>query len=187
MEPGSPDAGMQLLSQQYAAQAAQAAAPPDGPLGPGAELDVFARLAVAIDEASAEMRRQRQAARKAWEHCHPIQLFPLTNNAAGILSDPERWGPRSSWAWQVLRVSVVSNATGGATAADLFIDSAAMEGATQLNHFSGTAGAFMGVWEPKGKFLLPGQQLVWQSTGGGITVSGEAIEIALDWLPTYLM
>jgi hypothetical protein len=181
---------MQLLSQQYAAQAEQAATAAAGgdAGGPeaGAELSVFARLAVSLDGAAAEMRKQRQAARKAWEHCHPIPLVTLTNTGAGTITD-ERWQPRQSWAWQVLRVSVVSNSSGGATAAALFRDSAGADGAYQLQAFAGSAGSFLGVWEPKGMFLLPGQQMVWTSTGGGITVNGEAIEIALDWLPTYLM
>jgi len=187
MESLSPDAGMAQLAQAYAAQAAGTAPGPDQPPAGGAELDVFARLTIALDRATDEMRRQRHAARKAWDHCHPVPLVPLSNNAAGTITDPDRWGPKEGWAWQVLRVSVVSNATGGATAAALFDSTAAMEGATQLQGFTGTAGAFMGLWEPKGHFMLPGSQLVWTSTGGGITVNGEAIEIALDWLPTYLM
>lgn len=184
----SPDAGMAQLAQAYAQAAGGPAADAEqvAPAASGAELDVFARLAVSIDGATAEMRRQRQAARKAWEHCHVFQLNTLSSAVAGILTD-ERWGPRQTWAWQVLRISVVSNSSGGATSAGLFRDSAAAEGAYQLQAFSGSAGSFLGVWEPKGLFLLPGQQLVFQSVAGGITVNGEGVEIALDWLPTYLM
>lgn len=181
MEPMSPDAGMAQLAQAYAAQAAGATGPEEMPAA-GAELDVFARLSVAIDGATTEMRRQRQAARKAWEHCHPAPLVTLANNAAGTITD-ERWQPRAGWAWQLTRISVVSNA-GGATAAALYQGG---PGGEWLQNFTGTAGAFMGIWEPKGTFLLPGNQLVWTSTGGGITVNGQVIEISLDWLPTYLM
>jgi hypothetical protein len=189
----APDAGMGQLAAGLArrnADAAQAAAGDSG--GAGVELDVFGRLAVALDRNSAEHRAARAAAQIPWEYCHPILLAPVAINGAGTIND-ERWEPRESWVWHILRVSVQSNAAGGATSALLAQDSANVAGAFNLQSFppAGSAalvaGSFMGCWEPKGKFLMAGQRLILTAVAGGAIINGEAIEIARDWLPTYLM
>ena len=176
---------MALLAQQYAAQAA-AAAPagiPEAAPAAGAELDVFARLSVSLDNATTEMRRQRQAARKAWNHCHPIPLNPLALGAAGQAID-ERWSPRAQFAWQITLLSVVS---GTATGWAFYRDTDASPGNFKNGVLSGLTAGFTAIWEPKGLFLMPGTFLVPAAFGGTAVFNGEAVEIALDWLPTYLM
>lgn len=162
-----------------------------GDLEAGSVLQIMAKLAVSLGHAAAEMRRNREALKIPWKYCHPIPLNPITEAGAGVISD-ERWEPRQQWAWHITRVSIQSNASGGATSAILAQDSTLGVGAWNLQSFppAGStiaAGAFMGCWEPKGKFLLPGNRLLVSATGGGCIANGEAIEIALDWLATYLM
>jgi hypothetical protein len=181
----------QAYARQMAGQAPGELADAAADAGPGLEVDVFARLAVALDGAAGEMRRGRAAAKIAWEHCHPIPLATISNTAAGTLND-ERWEPRQNMAWHITRVSAQSNQSGGATSVIAAQDSTEVQGGYNLYEFPppGTtvaAGAFLGTWEPKGLFLLPGNRLVFATIAGGATINGQAIEIAVDWLPTYLM
>lgn len=193
----APDAGMSQLAADLArrsedAAGAAAGMPPAAPGGGGASLDleVMGRLAVALDGNAAELRASRAAARIPWEACHPVPLNPITVNAAGAVAD-ERWEPREGWFWHITRVSVQSLAASGATSALAALDSLAA-GAANLQSFppagaTATAGAFLGCWEPKGLIIGAGQRLMVSGTGGGFIANGQAIEIAADWLPTYLM
>lgn len=208
-QPLAPDAGMpELVARMFAGHRMPGQEdPPDpnrpgypgdedldlGDLESGTVLSVMAKLAVSLSSAAKEMRRNREALKIPWRFCHPIPLNPITETGAGVMTD-ERWEPRQEWAWHITRVSVQSNQAGGATSAICAQDSIVPGGvgAYNLQSFppagsTVTAGSFMGCWEPKGKFLLPGNRLVFSATGGGIIANGEAIEIALDWLATYLM
>lgn len=206
-QPLAPDAGMaELAARMFAGHRMPGQEDPPGPNSPGypgdetlgdleagSVLQIMAKLAVSLGSAAAEMRRNREALKIPWKYCHPIPLNPITETGAGVISD-ERWEPRAEWAWQITRISIQSNQSGGATSAIIAQDSIAPGGvgAWNLQSFPPagttiTAGGFMGCWEPKGKFLLPGNRLVLSSTGGGVIANGEAIEIALDWLATYLM
>lgn len=191
------DAGMQQLLQQLGQQMSAAPDdPPDAATGlsmpaGAAELDIRARLVLALEGNTSAMNRARSAWDVPWEVCHPIPLNPVTNTAAGVIND-ERWEPRQGFVWHILRVSVASNASGGATSALLVQDSAQVAGASDLQQFppvgtAGTAGSFLGCWEPKGKFLFPGQRLILQTTGGGAIMNGDAIEIDTNWLSRYIM
>ena len=168
------------LARRSQAAAGQAAAgPPEAGPGAGAELEVFGRLAVALDGNTAEMRRHHSGPRIPWEACHPVTLAPAQSSAAGTLADPERWGPRSGWAWQVTGLTVQLGA--GASQWSIYQDAVSPTNLKMQNTVSG-------LWEPKGWILLPGMQIVYAGTGGGIIVSiGSAIEVSLDWLADYLM
>lgn len=192
-----PDQGMSALAAdmarrgQAAAAEAARAAPPSAGAGAGAELEVFARLAVSLDDNTRQMAKAIAAGAVPWEVCHPIPLNPIANSAAGVMSD-ERWEPREGFVWHITRVSVQSNAASGATSALLVADSVISSGAYNLQSFptpgaTGAAGAFLGCWEPKGLFLMPGSRLILQTTGGGAIANGQAIEIAADWLSRYLL
>jgi hypothetical protein len=187
-----PDEAMGLL---YPADGPPPGAPPaPTPAGyatPAEEpgLTLMAQLAVTLETAGNAAARLADIANRAqldWEDCHPVPLSPLSNAAAGPLTD-ERWQPRKGWAWQVLLVTVTFGA--GATYAVMY-DAAGTEGqiASNARHdFVPSAVSEMAEWEPKGLIVMPGHQMSFASVGGGITVSGQAIEIALDKLPAYLM
>jgi hypothetical protein len=167
---------------------AAAPAAPAAPAGAGAELDIGARLVLALDSVTAAAGRLAAARERdalAWEDCHPIDIAPVSEAAAGIITD-ERWQPRKNWAWQVLLLTVVFG--GGATSAVLY-KSADPTGAVSNNALKSFIPDAAGVaaWEPKGLILLPGQQLMLSSAGGGALMRGEAVEIALPRLPEYLM
>jgi hypothetical protein len=156
--------------------------------GVTAELDVFGRLSVCLDgltDAARRLAEARERDRIAWEECHTIPLAPLSSAAAGNLLD-ERWQPRTGWAWQVLLLTVTFGA--GATSAIVY-ETADASGIVPNNakHSFIPDAASMATWEPKGLLLLPGNQLSWSSSGGGITVSGAAVEVKLSRLPDYLL
>lgn len=170
-----------LLSQRMAADRQP---PPGGAPGldgaDGAALELAAMVGV-VARASSAIERMAAAGhrpRVPWEACHPVPLNPLASSAAGAVSD-ERWEPREGFAWHVMRVTPKFGA--GATAAVMYRDSVAAD-AWRLNTLSADGVA----WEPRGLILLPGQRLIAAGVGGGITVNGDAIEVALDWLPDYL-
>lgn len=158
--------------------------------GPAAEveLDVAGRLELCLGRVADAARRMadaRERERISWEDCHTIPLATLASSAAGNLID-ERWQPRAGWAWQVLLLTVTFGA--GATSAILYKTADAsgiIAGNAKRSFLPDTAG--MATWEPKGLLLLPGHQLSWASAGGGVTVSGEAVEVRFGRLPDYLL
>src|SRR5215469_14292540 len=165
-----PDEAMGLLYPQQALDPARTRAVPAAP-DPGAGVDLaaavtlFARLGASLDDVTAVLARQRRRNQLAWEDCHPIDLFPLSASGAGSLTD-ERWQPRQGVAWQILLVTITFGA--GAIAGNA------------LKDFVPNATSSVATWEPKGLLFLPGQQALFNATGGGITVRGEAVEIAIN-------
>jgi hypothetical protein len=163
---------------------------PPEPEGPP---DLMVRIAACLDlvggasrRLADAMERQRQLEELEWEDCHPIPLAPIATGAAGSLTD-ERWQPRAGFAWQVLLITITFGA--GATEAVMY-KTADGSGSTPNNTrqgFTPNATTSIATWEPKGLIFLPGQQALFVATGGGITVTGEAVEIALGKLPAYLM
>lgn len=194
--PLAPDAGMSQLAADLARRsqdtAAEAADPGEaGAGGGGLDLELFARLAVALGQNTEELRQHRVHPSIPWEVCHPAPLNPITGTVAGAVND-ERWEPRQGWFWHITRISVQSNAAGGATSALAVLDSVNTQGAGNLQQFppagsTATAGSFLGCWEPKGLFIGAGTRLLIQGVAGGCIANGQAVEIRADWLPTYLM
>lgn len=179
----NPDEGMQLITQRMAAdRITDGAGPETSPAGLELDADINFVLALrsAVEANTRALRGPRP--RIPWEACHPVPLNPI-NLSAGATGSDERWEPREGVAWHVVRVGVVSQT---ATAAAVFRDTPAA-GAWQVQAFTMAAGAFAAPWEPRGLILLPGQRLVWTATGGTATVNGDAIEVDLDWLATYLI
>lgn len=180
---------MMLLTQRMAAERAAADGGPgaaaDGDGGAALEvaagLDFILSLSRAVDRNTAALRAAA-GPRIPWEACHPVPLNPITVAAATGTTSDERWEPREGFAWHIVRVAVLSST---ATAAAMFRDSPAMP--TQVQAFTMVAGAFATPYEPRGLILLPTERLVWTATGGACVVSGDAIEVAIPWLPAYLI
>ena len=149
------------------------------------EIDIGARLVACLTNLSTAVRRMQAWPRIPWEDCHPIPLEPLASSAAGPLID-ERWQPRQYYTWQIMLISVFFGA--GATSAIAYetADASGLLPNNSRKSFVPDA-ANMAVWEPKGLFLNPGDQLSFVSAGGGITVTGQAIEIRTAVLPEYLI
>lgn len=152
----------------------------------GAGVDIGLRLIASVESLDGAVRRL-QAGRDLipWEDCHPVDLFPLASAGAVPLID-ERWQPRQGFTWQVLLLTVSFGA--GATSAVVYTTADAsglIPSNSRKSFLPDTAG--MAVWEPKGLLLGPGSQLSWLSAGGGITVSGQAVEVRTHLLPLYLM
>jgi hypothetical protein len=182
MDPLPTNAGMAELEERMFGP--DPTAPPAGQAGDGgpqanAELGVFAALAASLDRAAAAAERQAAAAHIDWQKVHPISLHPLANSGAGGIKD-ERWQPKTGWVWHIMRVTAVFLT--GATAAKFHLDDNDPSGAWLLNTITVTGTP----WEPRGLFLMPNQQLIPESVGGGIIVNGQALEIAVGYLPTYL-
>jgi len=183
---------MALLYPQQALEPHRTRAVPEPAAGPAASLDlaaalaVVARLGTALDTMTGELERQRRRNQLSWEDCHPIDLFPLAENAAGVLTD-ERWQPRQGVAWQILLITITFGA--GGTFATMYksADASGAIASNALHDFIPNATSSIATWEPKGLIFLPGQQGLFSASGGGITVRGEAVEIAIDKLPDYLM
>lgn len=150
----------------------------------GAQLDISLRLIAALESLDGAVRgRGRDLI--PWEDCHPVDLFPLASSSAVPLID-ERWQPRQGWTWQVLLLTVTFGA--GATSAVVYTtaDASGLIPSNSRKSFLPDT-ANMATWEPKGLLLGPGSQLSWLSAGGGITVSGLAVEVRTHLLPLYLM
>lgn len=155
--------------------------PPAGP-GAGLEVDVTARLAAAVDGlglAARQLAAARLRSRLSWEECHVVDIPPGQSAAAGTIDQPDVWGPRQGWAWQVLLLPAVMGPAG--TMMSLYRDAPLPTNVVLQKTVSG-------LFEPQKLILLPGRRLVWTSAGDGLTVgTGTAVEVAIDSLPAYLM
>lgn len=175
----SPDEGMMLLQQRMHARDVSGPAGSVPAAEAGGELGIMVRLAAAIEDNTATMRAIGRANQRIWEQCHVITIPGGQLAGAGTLDDPDRFGPRAGFAWQVVGVTFALGA--GTTSFSVYEDSAASPVNIVLTQ------AVSGRWEPSDYFLLPGSRLVYTSAGGGLTVgNGKAIEIGLDALPGYL-
>jgi hypothetical protein len=186
------DEGLRRLFPQGADVSAQPVAGLSGPASeappPGIGAELWAQISLCLDRVGGAARDLAAAVerdRLGWEDCHPIDIDPVAIASAGSMTD-ERWQPRKGWAWQVLLLTVVFGA--GGTSGSLY-KSADGSGALANNALHDFIPDTIGwaSWEPKGLILLPGQQLLLTSAGGGATMRGQAVEIALHRLPDYLM
>jgi hypothetical protein len=175
---------------------AQAMAPGTSGMPPedaGGPPDIMVRIAACLDLVGGASRRLADAMDRArqmemldWDDCHPVDLAPLALAGAGSVTD-ERWQPRAGFAWQILLITITFGA--GATEAIMYksADGSGAVPSNALQGFTPNATTSVATWEPKGLLFLPGQQALFVSTGGGLTVRGEAVEIALSKFPAYLM
>lgn len=175
-----PDQGLQLLSAQL--QQGRHAAPQPAGTEAAADLSIGAvigRLTTAVQANTSAIERSWSLTQTRWKSLHPIDLAPAQTTTAGqVTNPPDGWGPQDGLAWRVFSWTVALGA--GTTSASVYRDAVVPN--NLLFQFNGS-----GLWEPTHTYLLPGQQLVWNSVGGGITLSGgRGLEIALDELPRYL-
>jgi hypothetical protein len=176
--PQGPDISAQTVGPAMGAPPGISGAPAEGQPG-GGGLDIMARLEVCLSgmaDAARRLADARDSAQLSWDRCHVVPIAPGVSNAAGLIDDPDRWGPRAGWAWMIMRLTIVM--TAGATAT-VYRDSPT-SGHEMLYSINA------GVWEPKGVILLPGQRMVVQASSQAV-VNGDAVEIALDSLPAFLM
>lgn len=110
--------------------------------------------------------------------CHPIPLAAVASNAAGTIDPTSLLGPRTGWAWDIRRLTVIFGA--GTTQVNVVYNQS--DASTTLAQLT-ASGNVLGNEE----IMLPGERLIFVSVGGGATISGKAIEIALPWLATYLL
>lgn len=188
----SPDEGMQLLQQRYAAnEAVSQAALPEAAAGSpsagggfelGAMLGVMVRAATSMESMAAELKAAR---RHQWEKVHPVEIPPVDRNlagsqtTAGIYKDPDRWGPQDGWAWRIFGWTQTLGP--GATGYSIYYDDPGDP--TNLILASSSSGR----WEPSHFYLTPGRNICFTSQGGPLIVGkGIAAEIAIDYLPTYM-
>lgn len=162
-----------------ASLAAEADISPEG-------IDIGARLIACLGDLSTAVRKLQARPRPLpWDVCHPVPLEPLASAAAGSLID-ERWQPRQYYTWQIMLISIFFGAGATSALAYTTADASGILPNNARKSFVPDA-AGMAVWEPKGLLLNPGDQLSFTSAGGGITVTGQAIEVRTDWLTDYLM
>lgn len=145
--------------------------------GLSVEFGIMAKLAAALHRNSDVMQAARKP-RVPWEAIHQVDIFPQANNAAGTLDDPDRWGPHAGWAWEITWLMLVLGA--GATAVTVYRDAA-----IPTNEMFTTAVTVR--WEPRKTRLMPGSRLIVVSAGGGVSVNGQAEEVALDWMPEHIL
>ena len=175
-----------LLAQRMSADRLTSEAgsePTEQELAAGGEAELAAALVFALRANTRAMQAPRRARPEIpWDACHPIPLNPMASNAAGFLGwGDERWTPPAGFAWHVTEIAVVMGA--GTTSWTLYRDGG-QSGSAAFQFFQSQVS---GLLEPRALILMPGNNLNFNSAGGGITVSGLAVEVALDWLPAYLM
>lgn len=116
-----------------------------------------------------------------WAACHPVPIMGaiLITAGAGTLDQPDMYGPKdpywwdlrdiSLWGWSAGTVTLYKNSTSGTILAQ----------ATVPGNFT---------WS-KNKILGPRDRLLFGATGitGSVQFEGQAIEVETSWLPEYIM
>jgi hypothetical protein len=157
--------------------------------GGGGMLELLAGLNVTLGAVNSQLAAM--SPRSNWrrrpsiplEYCHPLDLAPDQSTGAGLIDKPDKWGPKTGWIWHITRLTVVGGA--GTTTITAYKDSSA-DPSMQANSITGTAPVTL-QWEPRLLLLLPNRKLVFSSVGGGVTVNGEGVEIAVPWIAEYLL
>lgn len=108
----------------------------------------------------------------------PLRLNNLFLNAAGSIdTGVTDWAPQAGFAFELLGVTITLGA--GATLVQAYDEAAQPANLLFQTTVSGIWGA--------AKILLPGERLVFVSTGGGMTIRlSEGNQVALAYLPTHL-
>ena len=153
--------------------------------GPGPDFGgLLADLTLAIGGLRESVRNGYAKPRIPWEACHPVWFtgsIPLTAGA-GTLLNINLYGPELPYWWDVRSVR-----TWGFTAGTVTV---------YRNNPGSLSGEQFGAAVTPGEFswssqtlLGPQDGLVFGATGitGSVFVAGQAIEVAADWLPEYLM
>lgn len=116
-----------------------------------------------------------------WQACHPVPIMgavPLAGGA-GQLDQPDMYGPKDPFWWDLRDLSVWGFTAGTVT---IFLNSAS---GTQLA-VATSPGDF--TWSAQ-KILSPRDRLIFSAAGitGSVQFAGQAIEVETSWLPEYLM
>lgn len=186
--PDQPAPTLPTAPRPGAAEAGEHGERPAGE-GGGGLLEILAGLNLTLGAVNSQLAAMQP--RSNWrrrpsiplEYCHPLDLAPDQSTAAGTLDKPDKWGPKTGWIWHITRLTVVGGA--GTTSITAYKDSVA-DPSMQANSITGTAPVTL-QWEPRLLLLVPNRKLVFASVGGGITVNGEGVEIAIPWIAEYLM
>jgi hypothetical protein len=157
---------------------------PDSPR-PGDEgFDVMAAIAVTLGSLDRHMgtiaagagRRRRPTL--PYEAVHPLPLPAVSLGGAGTADPTSLIGPRTGWAWDIRRLTVVF----GAGTTQVSIYSTAVDNSTLIAQLSAS-----GIFSGNNEIMLHGERLVVVSAGGGFTMNGRVVEIAMPWLAEYLL
>jgi len=181
----SADAGMREIAERYgyAGQAGrdQAYLPDDDGDQAGPGLDVMARLEMHVGRLATAMDRETRLLkpRIPWAAAHPVPIPHRNLAAAGTSPASDEMRPMGGTVWRIRRLTVVFSA--GTTSVTIY-KSNPVGPATELAQLTGS-----GLYEPAEEYLFDQDMLTYVAAGGGADINGQAVQIELAWLPTYLM
>lgn len=116
-----------------------------------------------------------------WAACHPVPILGgiLLTSGAGTLDQPDMYGPKDPYWWDLRDLAVWGFTAGTVT---VYLNSTTGGFIAQTS----TPGDF--TWSAQ-KLLAPRDRLIFVAAGvtGSVQFGGQAIEIETAWLPEYLM
>lgn len=130
---------------------------------------------------AAQAAQSRPRPRVPWLSCHPVPILGAIQLAAGAgtLDQPDMYGPKDPYWWDLRRLTLWGWTAGTVT--------------VYLNNPNGTPlatattpGEF--TWSAQ-HLLTPRDRMVFSATGitGTVEIDGQAIEIETPWLSDYLV
>ncbi len=141
---------------------------------------ILADLTLAVGSLRESMSRGARP-RIPWEACRPVPLLGriALSGGAGTLDQPDLYGPKDPYWWDLRTVAVWGFTAGTIT---LYLNDT---NGQQLGQTT-VPGEF--TWSAQ-KILGPRDRLLFGATGvtGSVNITGQAIEVAAGWLPEYLM
>jgi hypothetical protein len=151
----------------------------------GPLLDVWAKIAVSLETVGVELAEQRRRQDQLWQAVHevPIQTQFIAGN--GTIDVPQVLGPSGGYWWDVTRLTAAGFSAGTVT-----VYKNAVADGNQLPSFPQAGVVTFG----RRMLLAPKARLVFVTAGitlnagvPGVSVGGDAIQVASWALPDYLL
>lgn len=132
-----------------------------------------------IQEAQAAQSKSRP--RIPWASCHPVPILGAIQLAAGagVLNQPDMYGPKDPYWWDLRRLTLWGFTAGTVTVNLNNVNGPVLATATTPGEFT---------WSAQ-HILSPRDILIFTASGitGSVEIDGQAIEIETLWLPDYLV
>jgi hypothetical protein len=151
----------------------------------GPLLDVWAKIGVSLETVGAELTEQRRRQNLLWDAVHEVPVPTQQIAGNGTIDVPQLLGPSGGYWWDVTRLTAAGFSAGTVT-----VYKNAVADGNQLPSFPQAGVVTFGrrmLLGPKERLLFVTAGITLNPGAAGVSVGGDAIQVASWALPDYLL